>query len=98
MHFNVAGLKDSADLDSEGLATLTTLVSADASAFALHLSDSVTTSAARAYRTIRPKTRFYELVGGFFVMKIWLGKNAHWLYPQKIQLLYVHPVGTSSII
>jgi len=80
VHGNVAGLKDCAYLDGEGLAALVALVSANAGGLAAHLADPLHAAAMRAHRAISPDARLYISVGGFFIVELGAGKDGHGAY------------------
>jgi hypothetical protein len=90
----MAGLKYGADLHSKWLTAVVTLVCTYASAFATHLTDTLHTTAMRAYRAVRPDTRFYESIGGFFVVKVWLGQIRHDCFSLIWKTVYALNVGT----
>lgn len=86
VHGNMAGLENGADLDGKGLTAVVALIQANAGRFAAHQLVAIHAATVRAYRAMWPDTGLYELVGGFFVMKMGLGKNgfAHdWLLKVK---------------
>jgi len=72
---NVRCLENRADGDSERLAAVSALVDADPCALALELRAIPDHTALRAYRPVRPETRFYELVGGFLAMEVRGGED-----------------------
>ena len=71
-----------ADLHSELLLTVAATPQAETNALGgvgLHLGDAIHTAAMRAYRTFRPDTGFYVIVGGLFVVEVLGGKGRHWV-------------------
>ena len=80
VHGNVAGLKDGADLDGEGLAAAVALVSTDAGRFAAHLAGALRFAAVRASPTVRPDARLDIGIRGFFIVKLGAGQDGHGAY------------------
>lgn len=78
MQLHMAGLEDGANLYGEGLAALIALVEAQAGALAFQLSAAIHDAAMRADAALWPNMRLYELVGGFFVVKVRGRKDRHW--------------------
>lgn len=77
VHRNVAGFKNGADLDGEGLAARVALVGADAGGLAAQLASALTFAAVRADTTVRPDARFDIGVSSFFVVELRAGQNGH---------------------
>lgn len=77
VQLHMAGFKDGADFDGEGLAALVALVSANAGALALHLGNALDTAAMRANRTVRPNPGFHKPIGGGFIVKVAVGQDGH---------------------
>lgn len=73
-HRNMATLENGPNLHGKRLAALIALVCAYTGTLAAHLADALYTTAMRAYRALRPKAGFYELVSRFFIVKVGLGK------------------------
>lgn len=86
VHSNVAGLENGANLHGKRLAAVVAFIQAKAGRFAAHALVALHAAAVGADRAMRPDTGLYELVGGFFIMKMGLGKDgfAHdWLLKVK---------------
>ena len=86
VHFHMAGLKDGADFDGEGLAALVTLLGADAGGFAAHLADALVAATVRADRTIRPDPRLDKRISGFFIVKVGRGQVRHDFSPYLLDM------------
>lgn len=80
MQLYMARLENGPDLDGEGLAARIALVEAGASALASQLAAIVHNATMGADATLRPNVRLYELVGGFFIVKVRRGKDGHGLF------------------
>ena len=72
MHLDVAAFKDGPDFHGEGLAALVAFVSTNTGAFTGHLGDALESATMRAYRTVRPYSGLYELVGCGLVVEVFI--------------------------
>jgi hypothetical protein len=92
----VAGLENGSDLAGEWLAALVALVSAYASALALHLGNAIEAAAMRANGSVRPHVGFNPSVSCFLVVKMALIQDRH--DQPLVRTTYSPELGTSSII
>ena len=69
----MAIFEDSSDLDGKRLSAYIALIESRPVALALQLADFIFAFAVRANGSIRPKLRFDESVGGFFIVETGIG-------------------------
>jgi hypothetical protein len=77
MQFDMAGLEDGADLDSEGFAAGVAFVDANAGALALQRPALVNDAAVRAWPAVGPQSPLDKPISGFFAVKM-CGRKDGW--------------------
>lgn len=72
VHRHMAGLENSSNFYSKGLAALIALISADPGAFALHFGNAIKAAAMRANRAFGPYAGLYPSVCGLFFVEVFI--------------------------